>query len=188
MEPELADVGPPWVSPGGPAGGVAPGSARYTDDVPASELSRIWVQMTDEELEVGEAAAWVAAPSCGAIALFCGTVRDHSDGRPGVLQLEYEAFAEQVEPRLAAVAEAALERWPGIGRVVLLHRVGTLVVGEISVVVAVSTPHRAEAFDSARFCIETLKASVPIWKREVWEGGADWGLCAHDLIDLPGGS
>ncbi len=142
--------------------------------------------MTDGELQVHDVAEWVAMPSCGGIGLFCGTVRDHSDGRPGVLQLEYEAYGEQVEPRLEAVAEAALAQWPDIGRVALLHRIGTLLVGETSVIVGVSTPHRAEAFDAARFCIDTLKASVPIWKREVWEGGtADWGLCAHDLVDLP---
>jgi len=62
--------------------------------------------------------------------------------------------------------------------------VGVLAVGEVSVVVVASTPHRAEAFDAARFCIDTLKRSVPIWKRETWAGGTDWSLCSHDIEDI----
>ena len=101
---------------------------------------------------------------------FCGTVRDHSKGRAGVTWLEYEAYVEQVAPRLTRVATAARERWEKIGRLALLHRVGRLEVGEVSVVVVASTPHRAEAFAAAQFCIDTLKETVPIWKRETWSG------------------
>ena len=72
-------------------------------------------------------------------------------------------------------------QWPELGRVAALHRVGALDVGETSVLVAVSAPHRAEAFAAARFCIDTLKATVPIWKRETWEGGSDWALCSHPV-------
>jgi molybdopterin synthase catalytic subunit len=70
-----------------------------------------------------------------------------------------------------------------IGRLVLLHRVGRLEVGDISVVVTASTPHRAEAFAAAQFCIDTLKHTVPIWKRETWSGGSDWSLCSHEIED-----
>ena len=94
-----------------------------------------------------------------------------------------EAYAEQVEPRLLAIAEEARTRWP-VGRLALLHRTGELGLGESSVVVVASSPHRGEAFDAARFCIDTLKATVPIWKRETWEGGEDWGLCAHDVVEV----
>jgi molybdopterin synthase catalytic subunit len=111
---------------------------------------------------------------------FCGTVRDHSDGRAGVTSLEYEAYEEHVVPRLTDVATAARARWPEIGRLALLHRVGRLVVGEAAVVVAVSTPHRGEAFAAAQFCIDTLKHTVPIWKLETWDGGSDWSLCAPE--------
>jgi molybdopterin synthase catalytic subunit len=148
-----------------------------------NDRSAIWVQVTEEELSLEDVATWVTVPACGAINLFCGTVRDHSEGRPGVVRLEYEAYADQIEPRLTSVAEAAHARWPELGRVALLHRVGTLAVGETSVVVAVSAPHRQEAFAASSWCIDTLKATVPIWKREVWEGGADWGLCSHDLAE-----
>jgi molybdopterin synthase catalytic subunit len=142
-----------------------------------------WVGVSEAPLPVAEATAWVGLPHCGGVVTFCGTVRDHSDGRPGVTELEYEAYLEQVVPRLEAVAGAARNRWPAIGRLVLLHRVGRLKVGEVSVVVAASTPHRGEAFASAQFCIDTLKRSVPIWKLETWEGGADWTVCGHAVED-----
>jgi molybdopterin synthase catalytic subunit len=95
-----------------------------------------------------------------------------------VFLLEYEAYAEHVERLLAEVAAAAGTRWPGLGRVALLHRSGSLSVGETSVLVVVSAPHRAEAFEAARFCIDTIKETVPIWKREHWSEGADWSTCS----------
>jgi molybdopterin synthase catalytic subunit len=115
---------------------------------------------------------------------FVGTVRDHAEGRPGVTGIEYEAYAEQVEPRLSAIAAAARDRWERLGRVVLLHRVGPLAVTEASVLVVTSTPHRAEAFATARFCIDTLKVTVPIWKRESWSGGVQWGSDARAVIGV----
>jgi molybdopterin synthase catalytic subunit len=142
-----------------------------------------WLGLTPDPLPVGQAADWAVRPECGAVVLFSGTVRDHAEGRANVSRLEYEAYEEQVEPRLAAIAEEARIRWPGLGRIVLLHRTGPLDVGESSVVVVASAPHRPEAFAAARFCIDSLKASVPIWKREIWEGGEAWGLDAKDLTD-----
>ncbi len=144
--------------------------------------------MTDGALPVADALEWAVLPSCGAVVTFCGTVRDHSEGRDGVTSLEYECYPEHATERLAAVAGSARSRWPGTGRVALLHRVGELSLGEVSVVVVVSAPHRAEAFEAARHCIDTLKATVPIWKREHWSGGSDWARCAHDLLgttDVP---
>ena len=145
--------------------------------------SDTWIALTEEPLPVGAAADWAVRPDCGAVVLFSGTVRDHAEGRPGVTRLVYEAYAEQVEPRLEAIAGEARTRWP-IGRLALLHRIGELALGESSVLVVASSAHRGEAFDAARFCIDTLKATVPIWKRETWEGGEDWGLCAHDVVDV----
>ena len=118
--------------------------------------------------------------------MFCGTVRDHSEGRPGVVALEYQAYLEQVEPRLDEIAKSARARWPAIRRLVLIHRVGQLGVGDISIVVAASTPHRAEAFAATRFCIDSAKTTVPIWKRESWAGGSEWVLDEHPLIDVDG--
>ncbi len=145
-----------------------------------------WVGITADTLPLHAAAAFVDRPDCGASVVFTGAVRDHSEGRPGVQSLEYEAYEEEVTPRLAAIAAEARTRWPSLGRLALLHRTGLLGVGEASVLVAASAPHRAEAFDAARFCIDTLKATAPIWKRETWDGGEDWSACAHPVRQVPG--
>jgi molybdopterin synthase catalytic subunit len=143
-----------------------------------------WVGLSGDRLPVDDAARFVERPDCGATVVFTGLVRDHSDGRPGVSALEYEAYEEEVVPRLAAIAAEARTRWPAVGRLVLLHRSGRLAVGEASVVVAASCPHRGDAFDAARFCIDTVKASVPIWKRETWDGGEDWSACAAPVAPV----
>ena len=143
-----------------------------------------WVGLTGAPLPVDAALSWAGLPHCGAVVLFCGTVRDHAEGRSGVTELEYEAYEEEVVPRLAAIAADARCRWPVLGRVALLHRVGCLEVGETSVVVVASAPHRPEAFGAARFCIDTLKSTVPIWKRETWAGGTDWATCSHPVSEI----
>lgn len=144
---------------------------------------RDWIALTDLPLPVEAATAWSVLPDCGAVVAFLGTVRDHAEGRSGVSELTYEAYEEQVVPRLDAIVAEARARWD-LGRVALLHRVGRLVVTECSVVVVVSAGHRAEAFDAARFCIESLKSTVPIWKSETWEGGVDWGTNAQEVTRL----
>ncbi len=144
----------------------------------------VWVGLTTEPLSMDRAAQWVQRADCGAAVVFSGTVRDHAPGRDAVDEVEYEAYDTQVEPRLRRIAESACERGPGIGRVVIWHRFGTLGVGDCSVVVAVSSHHRAEAFEAARYCIDTVKTSVPIWKRERWEDGEDWGLDAHEVAEV----
>ena len=143
-----------------------------------------WLALTTEPLPVGAAHDWVVRPDCGGVVLFSGTVRDHAEGRPGVTTLDYEAYEEKVVPRLAAIASEARTRWPSVGRVALLHRTGPLAVTEVSVIVAVSATHRADAFDAARFGIDTLKETVPIWKREVWAGGESWGTGAQDVTEV----
>lgn len=142
-----------------------------------------WVALTGDPLTIGAAADWAARPDCGAVVVFAGTVRDRSAGRPGVERLEYEAYESQVEPRLEAIVEEARQHWPTLGRVALLHRTGVLGVGDAAVVVAASAPHRPECFAAARFCIDTVKATVPIWKREAWAGGEDWGRCDQEADD-----
>lgn len=152
-------------------------------DVQPPVTGDTWIALTEDPLPVGAAHDWAVLPGCGAVVLFSGTVRDHADGRDGVERLTYEAYEEQAVPKLQAIADELRSRWPTVGRVVLLHRVGPLGLGESSVVVAVSTPHRPEAFAAARFGIDALKASVPIWKREEWSGGTDWALGAQHLIE-----
>lgn len=130
-----------------------------------------WATVTSDQLPVTDALAWAPMPECGAVVLFCGVVRNHSGGVEGVASVTYEAYERYVEPRLHDVAHEARRRWPEAGRIALLHRTGELGVGDIAVVVVGSAPHRREAFAVAEFCIDTLKATVPIWKTETWEDG-----------------
>lgn len=147
-----------------------------------------WLALTDAPLPVGVAHDWAVRADCGAVVVFSGTVRDHAEGRAGVSELTYEAYESQVVPRLAELAAETRTRWPMTGRLVLWHRTGRLVLGESSVVVAASSPHRPEAFEAARFAIDALKATVPIWKHEVWADGADWGtgaIAPTDAASVP---
>lgn len=143
-----------------------------------------WIGITPAGLPVDEASSWAVLPGCGAVVCFAGTVRDHAEGRTGVTGLEYEAYEEQAGPRLREVAAGARSRWPGVGRLVLLHRVGALRPTDVAVLVVVSTPHRDEAFEAARWCIDTVKATVPIWKREDWAGGSSWGTGAEGIREV----
>lgn len=152
--------------------------------VPPPSHGDDWVGLTADELPVGPVADWAVLPSCGAVVTFTGTARDHSEGRPDVSALAYEAYEEQIAPRFGAIVREARARWPALGRVAILHRTGPVAIGEASVVVATSAPHREDAFEAARWCIDTLKRTAPIWKRETWAGGESWGLDARDLTDV----
>lgn len=143
-----------------------------------------WVGLSSDPLPVTEALDWAHRPDCGAVVLFSGVARDHSSERTGVDRLEYEAYEAQVSPRLAELAASARSRWPDVGRLVMLHRVGELVVGDSAVVVVASSPHRPAAFAAARFCIDALKATIPIWKRERWDDGESWGLEAQHILEV----
>ena len=131
------------------------------------------VRVGTARLDPGEALSFVAHPGAGGIVLFAGTVRDHSAAGE-VSGLDYEAWQEQAVRRLRAIGEGMTARWP-LCRVALLHRTGALEVGEVSVVVCCSAPHRAEAFEAARHGIERVKGDVPIWKKErLATGEAQW--------------
>jgi molybdopterin synthase catalytic subunit len=131
------------------------------------------VSVSPDPIDPGDLVEAVSAPESGAVVVFVGKVRDHSPGRQGVTHLEYEAYAGQVEAKIADVVAEARERWP-LNGVAAVHRVGTLGVGETSVAVAVSSAHRADAFPAARYIIDELKARAPIWKKEHWADGAEW--------------
>lgn len=135
----------------------------------------------DAALPLAETLAWVVEPSCGGVVSFFGTVRDHAEGRFGVTSLEYEAYEQGALSAMAALATEARRRWPDLGRIALHHRVGRLEPCELAVLVCVAAPHRDAAFEAARWCIDTLKATVPIWKYETWDGGAEWSACATAL-------
>jgi molybdopterin synthase catalytic subunit len=145
-----------------------------------------WLGLTDDELPLSGAVQWATRPDCGAVVSFSGTARDHSPGRPGVHRLVYEAYADQVIARLEAIEGEIRRQWPAVGRVAMVHRTGEVPIGEAAVIVVVSSPHRAEAFAAAQFGIDELKATAPIWKRESWAGGDDWGTGAQPVRDVAG--
>ena len=128
-------------------------------------------EITPEPLTLEPLIAHVERPEAGAVVTFAGNVRDHSRGRR-VEYLEYDAYVPMAERKLREIAAEAERRWDC--RVAVRHRTGRLEIGEPSVLIAVSAAHRATAFDACRYVIDTLKTTVPIWKKEVWEGGEVW--------------
>ena len=128
------------------------------------------VLLTREPLDLG--ALQAVTPEDGALCLFVGVVRNANAGR-AVRFLEYEAYEEMARREMERLEAEARSRWP-VTEVRIAHRLGRLEIGEASVAVAVGSPHRAEAFAACRFVIDTLKARVPIWKKEHFEGGAVW--------------
>ena len=144
----------------------------------------VWLEITATRLDVGAVYDWSVTDSCGAVVLFSGTVRNHSEGRTGVHTLSYEAFEEEVIPKCREIVSEMKNQWNDLGRIALIHRVGDLKLGESSVLVVVSAPHRPEAFEAARFGIDALKATVPIWKREAWATGSDWALGAQHVTTV----
>jgi molybdopterin synthase catalytic subunit len=131
------------------------------------------VRLSEDPLDPSAALAFVAHPGAGASVLFVGTVRDHSGEGP-VTGLTYEAWGEQALRRMEAIGSEMFERW-AVCRAALLHRTGELPIGEASVLVCCSAPHRTEAFEAARHGIERIKQDVPIWKKELLTSGeAHW--------------
>jgi molybdopterin synthase catalytic subunit len=153
---------------------LAPDAAGVAPDPGVDD----WIAIGFDPLPVDAATRWATTPGSGAVVVFLGVVRDHAEGRTGVERLTYEAYDEEATRRLAEVAAEARRVWPVVERIAVLHRLGELELSEASVAVIVSSPHRAEAFEAARYCIDTLKETVPIWKREHWAGGSDWGTGA----------
>jgi molybdopterin synthase catalytic subunit len=131
------------------------------------------VQLTDAPIDYAALTESVRRPGCGGVVLFLGTVRDLT-GDEVTEFLEYEAYAGMAERKLAEIEREARERWP-VGGWAVVHRLGRLEIGEVSVAVAVSCPHRAEAFEACRYTIDRLKEIVPIWKKENRpDGSSDW--------------
>ncbi len=131
------------------------------------------VRLTHEPIDYHTLTESVRELHCGAVALFLGTVRDIT-GEQVTVYLDYDAYAPMAEKKLAEIEAQVRQRWP-VAHVAMVHRLGRLAVGEVSVAVAVSSPHRAEAFDALRFAVDTLKELVPIWKKEnAPDGTGEW--------------
>jgi MoaE-MoaD fusion protein len=132
--------------------------------------TRFW--LTGDRLDPAAVAALVEDPGCGAVVTFVGNVRRENDGRE-VDYLEYEAYPGMAEAKMAEIGHEIQQRW-GLDRVAIAHRLGRCEVGEASIVIAVASPHRREAFEACHYAIDRVKEIVPIWKREVWRDGAVW--------------
>ncbi|WP_128545953.1 molybdenum cofactor biosynthesis protein MoaE [Larkinella soli] len=130
------------------------------------------VSITTDPIDMNSAFKYVSTDEAGAITFFFGTVRNSTNSR-NVEQLEYEAYDRMALKKMQEIADEACRRW-NILRYVVVHRKGTLLTGEIAVLVAVATPHRADAYDASRYIIDTLKQTVPIWKKEYFDDGQVW--------------
>lgn len=139
-------------------------------------MENIDIQLYDAPIEAAKVEAFVQDPSCGGIVSFIGTVRDSTKGKE-VLHLEFEAYEPMAIKEMRKIAEQMMDKWPA-KKVSFHHRVGHLKIGEVAVVIAVSCPHRANAFAACQYAIDTLKKSVPIWKKEVFKDGEVW-VAAH---------
>jgi molybdopterin synthase catalytic subunit len=152
------------------SGGREPGtSTGLSEHPPGGDVFRV----VEHPLSAEAVAAAVEDPGAGGMVIFSGVVRNETGGRR-VKFLEYEAHAPMAEAKLREIGAAVRRRWPGVRRVAMLHRVGRLEIGESSVLVAVSAGHRGEAFEACRYAIDTLKQTVPIWKKEHFEDGEVW--------------
>jgi len=131
------------------------------------------IRLQTEPIDYAELTERVRTPACGAVVLFLGTVRELTEGK-ATAALDYEAYPEMAEKKLAEVEAETRRRWP-VGEIAQVHRLGHLELGEVSVAVAVSCPHRAQAFEACRFAIDRVKEIVPIWKKENWaDGSTEW--------------
>ncbi len=141
------------------------------------------VRVTRDAIGPGRVLDGVGTPDDGAVLLFQGTVRRHNEGR-SVTGMRYDAYVSMAERVLAAIADEACQRWDP-SRLAVVHRIGELAVGETSVAIAVSTPHRAEAFDVARYVIEEIKRRLPVWKQEHYTTGERVWLDGHAPAAAP---
>jgi len=131
------------------------------------------IRLTTEPINYAALTEQVRRNDCGAVALFLGTVRELTEERQ-TLALDYEAYPAMAEKKMAEIEGETRERWP-VGEMAMVHRLGHLKLGDVSVAVAVSCPHRSQAFEACRFAIDRVKEIVPIWKKENWaDGSTEW--------------
>ncbi len=134
------------------------------------------IQLLDTPLSPQTCIDFVSNDNAGGISIFIGTVRNQTKGKE-VVRLDFEAYAPMALSEMRKIAEQAAEKWP-VEKMAIHHRVGTLQIGEIAVIIAVATPHRKAAFEACQYGIDTLKETVPIWKKEIFEDGEVW-VAAH---------
>lgn len=134
------------------------------------------LKISDRALNSTECINWVMHPAAGGIDVFIGTVRNETKGKR-VVRLEFEAYEKMALSEMQKIAATMMKQWPLL-KILIHHRTGVLQVGDIPVIIAVSAAHRSAAFEACRFAIDTLKQTVPIWKKEIFENGEEW-VAAH---------
>ncbi len=134
------------------------------------------IQLLTTPLDTAACQQWVAAPDKGGLVLFVGTVRNHTQGKE-VLRLDFEAYEPMAVNEMRKIAVTIKERWPE-SKIAIHHRIGQLAIGDVAVVIAVGTAHREAAFAACQYAIDTLKQTVPIWKKEIFADGEVW-VAAH---------
>lgn len=134
------------------------------------------IEIFSEAIDIQACIQWIMSPQSGGIDVFIGTVRDATKGK-AVVRLEFEAYNQMAINEMRKITEQAFAKWP-VQKVLIHHRTGVLQVGEVPVIIAVSAAHRDAAFEACRFIIDTLKQTVPIWKKEIFEDGEVW-VAAH---------
>lgn len=130
------------------------------------------IALVKEEIRSHELIQQIVVPEAGALVTFDGIVRNHARGRK-VQYLEYESYGSMAKREMEEIRAEAIERWPLTG-LLIVHRLGRLEIGESSVFIAVSAAHRGDAFEACRYAIDTLKQTVPIWKKEYYDDGEVW--------------
>jgi len=134
------------------------------------------IEILATPLDISSCTDWVMSPQSGGINIFIGAVRNNTKGKT-VIRLEFEAYEKMALSEMRKIADDTLVKWP-VDKIVIHHRTGTLNIGDVAVVIAVSAAHRDAAFGACRYAIDTLKQTVPIWKKEVFEDGEAW-VAAH---------
>ncbi|XP_075040068.1 molybdopterin synthase catalytic subunit-like [Mixophyes fleayi] len=134
---------------------------------------RDYIRICSERLSTDEVSQLVVSPCCGAVSMFIGITRNNFDGKK-VLCLEYEAYEPMAKTEIKKIFSDIRQKWPSVRHMAVHHRLGSVPITEASVIIAISSPHRNDSLDAVKYCINTLKATVPIWKKELYEEGYTW--------------
>jgi molybdopterin synthase catalytic subunit len=131
------------------------------------------IEVTESALNLDKLVSFVGSPNAGAISTFMGTTRDNFENKK-VVHLEYESYVPMAEKELYKIAQQIRVKWPEVIKVALVHRIGKVEIGEASVIIAISSPHRVDSLEAVHYAIDEIKAVVPIWKKEIYEEGGAW--------------
>uniref|UniRef100_A0A8B9EEX7 Molybdopterin synthase catalytic subunit n=1 Tax=Anser cygnoides TaxID=8845 RepID=A0A8B9EEX7_ANSCY len=152
----------------------------------SEDVPKDFIKLKSEKLSVDEVSELVISPNCGAVSLFIGTTRNNFEGKK-VIHLEYEAYTSMAEMEIKKICRDVRQKWPSVKHIAMHHRLGVVPITEASVIIAVSSPHRTESLEAVTYCINTLKAFVPIWKKLLFILTPSRGQTERVLSSLLGG-